>query len=87
MTIHYLLAYLRMASYAVVFVSSLFSLWHGVKSVNRLFYANIVFSFFTFLSATGFALDVLALQMGVNWFVTVGAVAWAIITFSNTVRS
>ena len=84
--INYILAYLRMASYSVVFISSFFSLWHGVRSVKRLFYANMIFTVCATLSATGFALNILELQVGVNWFITIGAVTWAAITFSNTVR-
>ena len=86
MNIHYILAYLRMASYAIVFVFSFFSLKYGVKSVKRLFYGNIAFALCTFLSATGFVLNILELQISVNYFVTLGALIWAGVTFNNTIR-
>lgn len=85
MTIDYLLAYLRMASYSIVFICSLFSLKYGIKSIKRLLYANIIFSFCTLLSVSGFALNILDLQISVNWFVTIGAIIWGIVTFSNTI--
>jgi len=87
MTIHYLLAYLRMASYTVVFISSIYSLKFGVHSVNRIFWANMVFSLFTACSLLGFVTNVFEFQTSVNVFVTIGSLIWALLTFSNTVKS
>lgn len=83
---NYLLAYLRMASYSIVFLSSLYALKYGVRSVKLLFWGNIFFALCAFLSVSGFALDILPLQISINWFITTGATIWAVMTFLNVVR-
>lgn len=81
-----LLAYFRLGSYAIITISSFYSLKYGVKSIKKVFWGNIIFAVLAFTSAFHYVILGRNLEVMVSWIITLGATAWAMLCFTNFIR-
>ena len=81
-----LLEYLRMASYAVIIISCVFSLIRKIKNIKGVLIGNIIFASLLLLSVMSKSFAGEDSKLVSNWLVTPGVIIWAILNWANFIK-